>query len=238
MSATPKHFNIAEIINRSRWFKELPAQAKQQLQAVAKIEQYQTNDFISCAGQHSDYVGCVLEGRVRVSIISPLGHEFAITDIEPEQWVGESALFSDKDNMLETQFKEQGYILKIPSKALLNIGEQYPAIYKSIFQEHMETTRRTYELLGAMLFYPLKTRLAGRMLDMLRENGKTIEQGILLDIPLNQSDFARLCMGSRQRINKILRQWQSKGILISQDDRYIVTDVQALKMELDPEQHD
>lgn len=58
------------------------------------------------------------------------------------------------------------------------------------------------------------------------------ELGICLDIKLSQNDFARLCLGSRQRVNKIFREWTAIGILGMHRDRYLILDTAALQREI------
>jgi CRP/FNR family cyclic AMP-dependent transcriptional regulator len=85
-------------------------------------------------------------------------------------------------------------------------------------------------------FYPLRVRLAGRLLSLIGDYGVTTDEGTYLDVQLSQNDFARLCLGSRQRINKIFRQWTEQGILEMQADRYMIFDVAALQREISLEE--
>ena len=84
-----------------------------------------------------------------------------------------------------------------------------------------------------MLFYPLRARLAGRMLLLISEHGEAADGGYYLNINLSQNDFARLTLGSRQRINKILREWHEQGIVINQNDRYFIPNIDAFLKEVE-----
>ena len=48
---------------------------------------------------------------------------------------------------------------------------------------------------------------------------------------LSQQDFAKMGMGSRQRVNKIFREWQVKGIYEKVTGKYLIKDIEALKLE-------
>ena len=86
--------------------------------------------------------------------------------------------------------------------------------------------------MAAMVFYPLRSRLAGRLLDLMTDYGISRDGGVLLDVQLTQNDFARLCLGSRQRVNKIFREWTEQGVLRMHRDRYILLDLRALEHEV------
>ena len=41
-----------------------------------------------------------------------------------------------------------------------------------------------------------------------------------------------LCLGSRQRVNKIFREWTEQDILTLQGDHYVIYDLNRLKVEI------
>ena len=231
MPLTLTQHEFEQIISRSPYFANIPDSAAHELVAASKIVEYKTNEFIFTIGEVTTFVFCILSGRVRVSIASSAGDEFAVTDFKAEQWLGQESLFNDKPRLLNMQAKEPTNILKIPRKTVLEIGASYPLMYRSMLAHHIELTRGMYELLGGMLFYPLKSRLAGRILILLQEYGEEADHGIYLSVKLSQNDFARLSMGSRQRINKIFREWNKDGIVIMKSDRYFIPDVEILERE-------
>jgi len=53
---------------------------------------------------------------------------------------------------------------------------------------------------------------------------------------MSQLDFARMSMGSRQRVNKIFRDWVKDGVLLKQGDKYIATNIELLKREIEAEE--
>jgi DNA-binding GntR family transcriptional regulator len=46
---------------------------------------------------------------------------------------------------------------------------------------------------------------------------------------MSQQELAELTMGSRQRINKALKEWERDGILNMQGQQYLIKDISALK---------
>jgi CRP-like cAMP-binding protein len=84
-----------------------------------------------------------------------------------------------------------------------------------------------------MAFYPLRTRLAGRLLHLLEEHGQKTDDGLLLDVSLSQNDLAQLSLGSRQRINKILSEWRELGIIELQGSHYLIRDLESLSAEME-----
>ena len=53
---------------------------------------------------------------------------------------------------------------------------------------------------------------------MLNEYAIKQEDALVVDLKLTQNDFARLALGSRQRVNKIFRDWSERGIVETRGD--------------------
>ena len=56
---------------------------------------------------------------------------------------------------------------------------------------------------------------------------------MLLDIKVSQNDFARLALGSRQRVNRVFRDWASRGLVETREDHIWVRDLEQLEQEID-----
>ncbi len=228
--------DIASIIDRSPWFKNLPIEARQKLTAAAKIEDHPKNSFLFCMGDTSKHIYCLIAGRIRVSVTSSIGQELTLQDIEPEIWLGEAALYTDNGRAMQLQYKEAGQALSIHRNAVLEVGHKFPMMFSYMLKYQLFRTHSVYELLGGMVFYPLKARLAIRILNFLKTHGEEAEGGTYLNMKLSQQDFARLVFGSRQRINQIFRQWNEEGVMLMKSNRCFIPDIARLEQEAEKEE--
>ena len=114
------------------------------------------------------------------------------------------------------------------------MGEAWPTLYRNLFRASWINTRGLYEILSAVLFYPLSARVAGRVLALMAEHGHRVDDGVLLDIKLSQNDFARLAMGSRQRVNRIFRDWDKQGLVETRGEFLLIKDAEGLQKEMLP----
>jgi hypothetical protein len=55
----------------------------------------------------------------------------------------------------------------IPRAVVLAVGDEHPLMYRNIFRHHIMRSRGIYRLLVGMAFYPLRSRLAGRLLALI-----------------------------------------------------------------------
>lgn len=222
-----------KIIAESRWFAELPEEAINKLVKSARARRYAAGEFVFLIGDSPDELSCVVSGKMRISLISFEGQKFLLTDLESGQWFGEAALAGEATRVHEARAEEDSLILQISSKAVLTIADEFPLLYKNLLFSHFYRTQAVYELLAGMVFYPLKSRLAGRLLNLAERHGRETGDGIKLEVKMSQLEFAQMTMGSRQRVNKVLREWVQRGILHKQKDYYVIADMDRLQAEVE-----
>ena len=85
-----------------------------------------------------------------------------------------------------------------------------------------------------MAFYPLSARVAVRIVELAREQGSPVANGILIASKLSQNDYAQLAVGSRQRVNKIFRDWEKDWLIEQQGDALLIRDLEGLKQQIKP----
>ncbi|RLQ22784.1 Crp/Fnr family transcriptional regulator [Seongchinamella sediminis] len=221
-----------DMIGDSPWFVGLPASLLQQLAQAASIRPFNRGAYVFTEGEIDTDVYCVVTGRIRIAISSEGGHHFAITDLTHGAWFGEQGLVSETGRAASAEALVNSHILVLPRSAMLEVAEAWPGLYRNLLRHHVARSRELYSLLGEVLFYPLRARVASRLLHMLDNHGIHSNGEVSLEMKLTQNDFARLALGSRQRVNRIFRDWHERGIVERNGDSITVKDLEALAAEV------
>ncbi len=229
MRITLSENNLLNLVKRAFWFKDIPEDALLAVAETGKVREYKANEYFYYFGEVTKHVYCVLSGRVQVGIRSSVGQEFTITELGPSEWFGEASLAGEHGRILDARAKGKTTVVVFPIGPIMELGESHPILYRNLFIDEINKARGAYTLLGGMLFYPLRMRLAGRLLEFMEKHGEQADGGIYLNINLSQNDFAALCMGSRQRVNKIFSEWKEAGIVDIRSGRYFLQNVEALE---------
>jgi CRP/FNR family cyclic AMP-dependent transcriptional regulator len=225
---------IRQFIAASPWFEDAPDAVLDQLVDEASFKRFPANTHLWSMGEVNSELFGVASGRVRMYVASAMGQEFALVDREVGSWLGESAMMDDVGRAIGARTLTPVDILSIHRKVFLEMGRKWPLLYRNLFHHSAKTSRGLYELLSGALFYPLHARVAGRLLALAIEHGQPMEEGVLLDIKVSQNDFARLAMGSRQRVNRIFRDWDKRGLVVNQNDLLLIKDMALLEQEVEP----
>lgn len=225
-----------EILNRvidSSWFKNVDTVKIAKLLDLSFVKKYAPGEYLYMVGDIQDNVFFVLEGQVKVSIVGQGGEEFMLTVWEANNWLGEAAFHGDHSMPLEVSATREVKVLLMPVKAIESLLDNGDAFYKNIMLDMVGRAKLLYRLVDALLFKPLNARVAVRMLHLLKVYGEQGEDGMLLPLKFSQAEFARMSGGSRQRVNKVFRQWSEAGIVTKQGRNYVVHNVAALEMQID-----
>jgi len=221
--------NLETVILQCPWFIGAPDSAFETLIAAARLKQFEQKNYLYRLGEEGEFVYGVVTGFVRIKISSLHGQEFAITDFSSNSWLGEFTLTNQPARMFEAQVLNNSTIIQIPKRVVKTLAEEHSVIFQNLFLAQAEKTLQMCELLGGMLFYPLSARLAGRLLWFAQNFGVQTHEGILIDKKMTQQELAELTRGSRQRVNKIIKEFEDEGILTLVGHKYLVKNALALK---------
>ena len=216
------------LISREGWFQGIDDERIAQIVELSNIKRYSSDEFIYMLGDQQSNVFCILDGRVKVSIVGQGGDEFVLAIWEAGICFGESSFHDDGKMPLEARVLNDATVLVIPHSVIEKVLEDGTIFYRNIMLDMIGRAKDLYRLVEILLFRPLHAKLAARVLHFISIFGEECEEGIVLPIKLSQSDLAGMSGGSRQRVNQIFRKWAASGIVTKMDKYYVVHDVEAL----------
>lgn len=219
---------IKTSFRRARWADKVSDEALDRMLECATLRSVSRNDFVLRYRDSDHGFFCVLSGQVRLSIPAITGDEFIIWDLTKGLWFGSSTLVEKAPASYDARTLVDSEIVEIPRAAIVETAKAYPEIYEFLFADQALYTRMMYKMMVYMLFYPLRSRLAFRLLVLIDVYGRKNESSAILEGNLSQGDIAKLVNGSRQQVNRIFRQWDAEGIVKLVDGQYHVPSVKRL----------
>lgn len=223
--------DIQNIAKRS-WFKDVSSSELDLLVAKAAVRDYEVGQTIYGVGDKSDNLYCVLDGRITLSIVEPNGEEFGLTIWDRGCWFGEAAMHNDGVMPIQAKVSGAAKVLVLPITAIDECLPNPSSFYYNVTMDMISRAKQLYQLVEVLLFRPLRARVAMRVIHLIDMFGKEENGSFILPLKFNQSDFAEMSGGSRQRVNEIFRNWAEQGIVKKENKRYVVHDIGALRMEL------
>ena len=219
---------VADILRATALFAGLDDASLDCLAEVCIRRTYGRGQYLWYQGDDADRLVIVACGLIKVLLTSVQGDEVVLTTMGQYETVGELALLDGYPRSASVVAVEPTTVLMINRATLLDLMGRHSSVLNAVLRALAQFLRRLTEQAGDLIFLDLGGRLA-KLLLRLAENHAPVENGVVLDLRLSQSDFAHMVGATRPAVNRVLQQLAARG-LISVDGHVIVLrDVAGLR---------
>ena len=188
--------------------------APQDLRALAsrgRVKSYRTGAVLFREGDRGDALHIVVEGAVRVSVLSSAGGEATVAVLGPGEFLGDLAL-------LDGRPRSASAIVLQPTKTLVVTREDFrrwlrerPQAALALLEALSLRIRRTDEQFADVAFLDAAHRLAKRLVALAAGQYGTHIRGARLRV--TQAELASMLGVSRESVNKHLNELARKNLV-------------------------
>ena len=171
----------------------------------------------------------VSSGQLKVSVMSEEGKELSISIFHERDIFGELALLDGDRRSATVTTIGPCDLLVLHQEQLSGLIRDFPSIGLQMLSLLAGRVRTTTALYESSVFVEIPGRLARQLLELAEEHGVSSENDTLIDLKLSQYELGTLVNASRESVNKILKNWQSKKIIGLQKGKIILKDIPVLK---------
>jgi CRP-like cAMP-binding protein len=206
MAMTPAE--LAALLPERSLFSGCSAAELEDLLAVGSILNVQPNETILRQGDDGDALILLLEGVVRVSMVTSNGREIILDYAEPGAMLGEIALLDGEPRTASTISLWKGRVLRLSRAAFESFIERHPKMALKVMRDMAQRLRQTDTTIENDRAFATGPRLA-RFLKRLTES----KHGQKLAGDLSQSELGNFVGISRENINRQLSVWAGEGVI-------------------------
>lgn len=200
-----------------------------ELRALGRLRRYDAGDVLFHQGDEPGGVSILLDGRVKVTSLSPSGKEVILAFRGPGDIIGEVAAIAGSARSSAVRAVE-------PVQAL--------AVGAHDFRQFLESHGRASMKLVLMLIDRLHTadaaraefagvgvvgRVARRIVELADRFGEPCDEGIEVTLALSQEELAAWTASSREAVAKAMRTLRELGWIETQRRRIVIRDAAALR---------
>ncbi len=195
------------------------------LASCGKERSFPTGTVIFREGEVGDSLHVVMDGRIRISVVSPEGNEATLSFIEKGDCFGDMAIFDGGPRTATATAVGATKTFVVTREEFLAWIEQRPKAAIALLETLSRRIRRTDEVLADLSFLDLPHRLAKQLLHMNRD--VSAKDGGRIRI--TQAELASLLSVSRESVNKQLNEFQRDGWIAISRGSVVVKDAAALR---------
>jgi len=204
----------ANIFTESLALAGLDASLAEGLSALAREMALPTNGVLFVAGDPGDSMYAILEGSLKVAVISAEGTEQLLAILGPGNVVGEMALLDGQPRSATVQAIKASRVARIDKADFDRYADQHPAVYRHMLALVSQRLRQANDVLAARSFLPLPGRVAVALLQLGETFGKDLPDGrLLVHYKVSQSDLAGMAGAARENVSRILNTWKRDGLV-------------------------
>jgi CRP/FNR family transcriptional regulator len=205
-------------------FNHLPAEDLVTISSKAQMRTFHRGEFIHRAGDRSDHLFIIHRGKVRVYRLSESGKEQLLRILEPGDFIGELALFSDFQHDSYAETLEKSQICSIARSDLRALMLSHPSIGLHVMAELAERLGASEKQTAVIATETIDTRI-GLYLASLADKSNSDE----ITLPMTRKHLASYLGTTPETISRRFTEFEEQGWIKQLGQRTItVLDLDAL----------
>jgi CRP-like cAMP-binding protein len=199
------------------------------LREEGRPRRFRTGATLFHEGDHSDWIGLVVKGRVKVSCYGADGRERLVAVIGPGELLGELSAIDGEPRSATATALEPLDVHVLTSDEFVELLQENPdatlGILRSVIGRLRDSDKRRVEF-GAL---DTVGRIARLLVELAGRYGEEADGAISIRLPLSQEELAGWAGASREAVVKALRQLRSRGWIETARREIRVLDLRALE---------
>jgi CRP-like cAMP-binding protein len=205
---------IAELLGKTELFGSLGDADREAIAGRMRRTQFEADQMIFSRGDPGRDIYLVLEGRIRLSILSSDGRELSFAHAGPGNIFGEIAALDGGERTAGATAITRVQAMSLPQRALLELIENNAKVARAAIHFLCKRLRETDQRLEAIALHRIEVRLARLLLSALRLQAPAAKgEHIAIDLGMSQGELALLIGASRPKVNIALTMLEDMGAI-------------------------
>jgi CRP/FNR family transcriptional regulator/CRP/FNR family cyclic AMP-dependent transcriptional regulator len=193
-----------------------------------RVRNYGSGSVLFHEGEPGDSLHVVVEGRIRVAVVSPTGEEATVAYIGPGDCVGEFSIFDNRPRSATAIAAEKTKTFVVTRDGFVEWLTERPQAALALLETLSLRLRRADENLADLAFLDLPHRLAKQLLTLATQHGERTNGGEPR-LKVTQGELASMLAVSRESVNKQLNFFQREGWITLGRGWVRILDARALR---------
>ncbi len=212
----------SEYLQHAGLFRGLALSVLDEVAQLARQRSSQNDAFFFHQGDPATTLYVLIQGRVRIVQVTPEGQQVILRIISPGEMFGGIAALGEASYPASAQALEASVALAWDGETVARLMEEYPRIALNALRllagRYQEMQDRYRELATERV----ERRVARALLRLLRQTGRKVENGVLIDFPLSREDLAELTGTTLYTVSRILSGWEKAGLIETGRQRVLI----------------
>ena len=185
----------------------------QEVLACAAYRVVSSGAFLFHQGEPSTAFYLLQQGRVKVTQVTPEGHEVIVAILGPGDIVGGIAVIADIPYPASAQAVETCRLWCWDRETFWRLLERYPALALNALRVLAGRFQELQDRYRELATERVERRVARALLRLAGQMGRREADRVVIDYPLTRQDLAELTGTTLYTVSRILRRWEEQGLV-------------------------
>lgn len=209
-------------------FSGLTADVLARIRGQATARAVGAGEFFFNEGEDADAFFVLTNGRVKLTQLTPEGHQVVLRILVAGEAFGGAGTFGDVTYPVSAEAVEPAMALAWSSAAMRQVMETEPRVALNAVQfvagRLHDLQRRHRQLMTERV----ERRVARALLRLVNETGRRVDGGVEIGFPVSRQDIAEMTGTTLYTVSRLLSAWEERGIVRSSRQRITLTQAHAL----------
>ncbi len=211
-----------ELLRRVGLFQGIASADLVRIAQAARRRQIPAETFLFHQGDPAEVIYVPLQGRLKLTQITPEGHEVILRYVGVGEMSGATAVFGDTAYPASAETVEETVVLGWNNETMIQLIGQYPCLGLNILHLLSVRLQELQDRLREMSTERVERRVARALLRLVSQLGRKAETGVLIDLPLSRQDLANMTGTTLYTVSRTLSRWEEEGIIEAGREKVLI----------------
>lgn len=213
---------LLDLLGASQLFHGVEREVLAEVVACAREQRAEGDRAVFTEGEPAAWFCVVVAGRLKLTQLGLDGTEVILRFVGPGEAAAALAVFEGAVYPA-TAWAERGTRTLLWSRETMQaLLRTHPALALNALELVSGRLREVQERFRELATERVAQRIARALLRLVRQAGRKVKGGVLIDMPLSRQDLAAMTGTTLFTVSRVLSEWEGLGIVESSRERVVV----------------
>jgi CRP-like cAMP-binding protein len=218
----------AAVLRQVALFASLPDATLREIAENARVRRAAAGDSIFREGDPATSFFVIARGSVKLTQVSPEGHQVVLRLIAPGDAFGGVAAFGGLDYPVSADAVTDVAAFEWPGAVMAGLMERHATLAMNAVRFVAARLHELQVRYRQLATDKVERRIARALVRLAEQSGRRIEGGVLIDLPLTREDLGQMTGTTLYTVSRIVSRWEQEGVLDVGRQRIVIRQPHAL----------
>lgn len=214
--------DLCGLVAQCTLFKELDTAVCEAIIRAGHVYELPQGAILLHQGEPAETFYIVLEGHVKLLQTTAEGHQITVSYVGQGGGIGIIVALSHSEYPVTAEVVQEAKLIAWSQTTIQEFMLHYPQLAVNGMKMMATYFVGLQKQLQELTTERVERRVARAVLRLVRQTGRKVEEGILIDVPLSRQDLAEMTGTTLFTVSRILKGWEQQGFVLAERERVTV----------------